>query len=959
MKLLLLSALALAVLVWPMPLSATTIYVDDDAPGDLGPGDPSVSDPIEDGSADHPYDAIQEGIDSAVGGDTVLVLDGTYTGFGNRDLDFLGKAITVQSENGPAATIIDCEGTDVDPHRGFHFHSGETGTSVVDGFSIVKGYMTGAYPNNGGGGILCVSSSPSIINCVIARNTAKNGGGIFCYDNSGPTIRDCAVSNNIAAAGGGTYCSYSSSPLIEDCRIVGNSASGDGGGIVCFDQSDATIRNCIIKGNTAGDDGGGIACYYSSTVTIMNCMITSNSAGSTTGNYGGGIVSTEDSSVGLSNCAITGNSANEAAGMICTNGGDATIANCTFTNNSAGVRGGALYCLWLHGSETIVTVTNSVLWGDSPQEIFIDSGTVTVTVTYSCVQDDDPDDAVIYPGMGNLDDDPLFLSGPAHDYYLSQVASGQAIDSPCVDTGNDTAANLGLDILTTRTDQVFDAGTVDIGYHAAVVSVIYVDDDAAGDPGPGDPTVSDPIEDGSADHPFDAIQEAIYAASHHDTVIVKDGLYTGIGNRDMDFGGKAITVRSENGPAATIIDCQGTDVDPHRGFHFHSGETADSVLDGFTITNGYVTGDYPYNCGGGILCWSYSSPTIPKCIITGCVASAYGGGLFCWNSSPTISDCKISNNTAGKGGGIRCSNSWLTITNSVITGNTAILYGGGIYAYTGMPMLTNCLISGNTPYGMRCVHSAPIVRNCTFSHNGDGVAIRCWGSDADVVVTNSILWGNGSDPISIGGVPATPVVTYSNIQGGWAGEGNIDLDPLFVHGPLHDYYLSQIAAGEFPDSPCVDAGSDTAANLGLDELITRTDGIPDSGVVDMGYHAPYALRIYRIVPAGDDIRIYWSIQEGLSYVVEWSEDRSAWNEVAVGATSTWTDVGVLAGAPAGTKRYYRVREAEEPALPLTQGADESATPGSTMGRTRPSKDNAPRRGGNVRHGVGNVRPHDR
>ncbi|UCD76269.1 MAG: hypothetical protein JSV91_04960, partial [Phycisphaerales bacterium] len=73
---------------------------------------------------------------------------------------------------------------------------------------------------------------------------------------------------------------------------------------------------------------------------------------------------------------------------------------------------------------------------------------------------------------------------------------------------------------------------------------------------------------------------------------------------------------------------------------------------------------------------------------------------------------------------------------------------------------------------------------------------------------------------------------------GWPGEGNIDADPLFVTGPLGEYYLSQTAAGQPAESPCLDAGSDTAENLGLDTLTTRTDQASDSGIVDMGYHYP-------------------------------------------------------------------------------------------------------------------------
>ena len=91
-----------------------------------------------DGSGD--YTTIQEGIDAAVGGDEVVVADGTYTGDGNRDIDFLGKAITVRSENGAEDCIIDCEGSSTEEHRGFYFHSGEDANSVLEGFTITNGY---------------------------------------------------------------------------------------------------------------------------------------------------------------------------------------------------------------------------------------------------------------------------------------------------------------------------------------------------------------------------------------------------------------------------------------------------------------------------------------------------------------------------------------------------------------------------------------------------------------------------------------------------------------------------------------------------------------------------------------------------------------------------------------------------------------------------------------------------
>jgi len=150
---------------------------------------------------------------------------------------------------------------------------------------------------------------------------------------------------------------------------------------------------------------------------------------------------------------------------------------------------------------------------------------------------------------------------------------------------------------------------------------------------------------------------------------------------------------------------------------------------------------------------------------------------------------------------------------------------------------------------------------------------------------------------------ATAIFTYCDIQGGYTGTGNIDSDPLFCSEPLHDYYLSQTVCGQSFDSPCVDTGSDTAANLGLDALTTRTDCMPDEGVVDMGYHAPYMLLILSITRSGNDIIISWNALTGVSYTVQWSTDMETWNDVPVGETDTWTDTGVTE-----TAKYYRVFE---------------------------------------------------
>ena len=183
------------------------------------------------------YPTIQEGIDAAVDGDTVLVASGTYTGPGNKNLDFQGKAITVRSADGPETCIIDCEGAG----RGFIFHSGETSLSIVDGFTITNGLA------RQGGGIQCEQSSPTIMNSRITSNIAvEDGGGVRCRDFSEPTIVNCLIAGNSGVAGGG-FTSSDGNATIVNCTITENIA--DSGGLHC-NASDLLIVNCVIWGNS-------------------------------------------------------------------------------------------------------------------------------------------------------------------------------------------------------------------------------------------------------------------------------------------------------------------------------------------------------------------------------------------------------------------------------------------------------------------------------------------------------------------------------------------------------------------------------------------------------------------------------------------------------------------------------------------------------------------------------------
>jgi len=256
--------------------TALKLYVDDDSPGDPGPGNPAISDPCENGSILHPYDSIQEAIDNAENGITIIVQEGTYTGLGNRDINFRGLGITVRSTNPNnlnvvAATIIDCNGSEPEPYRGFYFHNFETSNSILDGLTITNGYTSGNWPEDSGGAIICYYASPIIRNCIVTNNTAvHHGGGIYNYY-SNPMVINCTFSWNSAGWNGGGLHNGPSSPNLTNCLFIENSASSYGGGISNSSNSNPILTNCTISRNSAYR--GGAIESYNSNVILTNCIL--------------------------------------------------------------------------------------------------------------------------------------------------------------------------------------------------------------------------------------------------------------------------------------------------------------------------------------------------------------------------------------------------------------------------------------------------------------------------------------------------------------------------------------------------------------------------------------------------------------------------------------------------------------------------------------------------------------
>ncbi|MCH7872672.1 MAG: hypothetical protein IID33_13325, partial [Planctomycetes bacterium] len=304
----------------------------------------------------------------------------------------------------------------------------------------------------------------------------------------------------------------------------------------------------------------------------------------------------------------------------------------------------------------------------------------------------------------------------------------------------------------------------------------------------------------SPDGPKKSIRAAINVAVDGDTIIVADGLYRGAGNRNLSFAGLRITLRSAGGPLNCIIDCRQI----NRFIRIDRNETADTVLDGFTVRNGLRNAGMPGTPDGGAILCNGASPSILNCIFIDNSADL-GGAVNVVDGNPTFTNCAfIRNSATGNGGGMNNDNSGPILTNCTFADNAASS-GGGLYNANGStPTLANCIVWGDIP-------------------------------DAIVDVTG-----------------ASSTVRYSNVQGGWGGTGNINGNPLFADTPAADYRLS---AG----SPAIDAADNDSVPFGvaLDvDLLSRfldDPNTPDTGngtppIVDMG---PYEFQITPPTPPND------------------------------------------------------------------------------------------------------------
>ncbi len=633
--------------------------------------------------------------------------------------------------------------------------------------------------NPGDAGIYCVNASnPTIQECTFAENY---GPGIWCEQSSHPTIRDNLF---VANARGGVMCGSGSSPVIEGNTIIG-APGGYGSGIEVRDFSNAWIYGNTIVGNSAAR-GGGIAVNYADPVIRGNTLV-GNVASSGFGDHGGGGIWCQDSHAVIDSNRFEGNRATgslpEGGAVFCKYQGP-TITRNTFVDNVAQDTVGYLFAIG-RGGAIFIQLSNPVIGGG--------------------------------PGLGNTFSGNFAVVG-ADLYWTSSFAEAQ--HAPIASEAHHpsefvTAAPVAASALNgVSIDATFNHFRVYpvTAYYATPLSAFNLSD-GTGDVAPfaEDAYVSPTGDDGntgtSPDSPLRTIQSAL--SRMLTTSGTPHAVHVAAGTYSPSLTGERFPVPMPSyaslrgaGSRESILDAEGT--------------ATVVVLDGVTDV------------------------TISGLRMQGGRAGA-GGGVFCRASACSLLDNAIRGNTASLGGGIYCTQGGAAIVaNNQIVMNRAsgpsgyARVGGGLTAndHANVELTNNVIalnIAGEQGGGLVIWNqsTARMVNNTVAFNlaNVNGGALNIF--DSPVEIRNSILHSNVS---GVGGQisGAAPNVTYSNVEGGWPGTGNLNVDPLFDEAAF--LHLG-------PGSPCIDAGDPTATeNDPEDPSLPGMARLPALGTVcnDMG-----------------------------------------------------------------------------------------------------------------------------
>ncbi|MHC4258847.1 MAG: choice-of-anchor Q domain-containing protein [Planctomycetota bacterium] len=769
-------------------------------------------------------------------------------------------------------------------------------TAVLDGFTITSGNADGNDHDSYGGGMYNYGGSPTINMCIFMYNRADSEGGGMYNEQSSPTLTNCTFIDNSSDHGGGMSNFNNSEPVVMNCTFIGNSA--ERGGVMYNTYSSLTLTNCTFAENSALQ-GNALACnsslhLYPSNLQITNCIL-----------WDGGdeIWNNDDSTITTAYTDVQGG----WPGL-----GNIDADPCFVQLGFLGTY--PLPIVWIQGDYRLRPGSACIDTGDpyyiaEPDETDlsgrprvvagrIDMGAYEFQIPRILYVDDDANganDGSTWANAYNDLQDALYFTGPGDEIWVAQgtYKPGPPTEPfPSFPGHPSTWPTLSSEVQT-ATFQLKNAVVIKGGYagfgqpdqNARDIYTYYTV--LSGDLAGNDEQVQDPCDllndPCRADNTF-----SVVTGSYTDGSAVLDGfIITGGGGYDSwwyihpgglgNYGG-GICIE-EGSP--TVTNCTFRENRAGYGggmYNFgdsspkvtnctFSRNAADEVGGGVYYSRGYADGDW------------IASPIFTNCIFTENVAD-YGGGMCIETSEPTITNCRFNWNRAyWRGGGI-ANGSDAILTNCKFTANLVgfrvpwlipfiPLGGGAMYNEGSDPTISNCTFSGNWSgslsgnwngnwfYLSRGAifnsNSCPTITNCTFTGN-EGRAIACdsWNhlSPSNVQLTNCILWNPGSEILNKDESVIT--ITYSNVQGGWPGQGNIDTDPCFAQPG--QFSFSTGVDGYYnllSDSLCIDAGDPNYVPGSNETDFDGKDRVV-GGRIDMGAYEFQGLRDQCVFYVDDD-----------------------------------------------------------------------------------------------------------
>ncbi|MCF6283337.1 MAG: hypothetical protein L3J28_14230 [Candidatus Polarisedimenticolaceae bacterium] len=571
------------------------------------------------------YTTIQLAIDAATTGQTITVSDGTY----NENINFSGKEITVQSENGAATTFI--KGTTWYTNAAVvKFITGETAATVLDGFTLDN--TTSASETRG---ITIVNATPTIKNCIIDSNEALYnspgfGGGMHLSGTGGATITATTISNNTTGTsgeqGGGIYHAGSGLLSITGGSVESNYAYKGGAGIVGTSGS-ISLSGTAVKLNTSGTGGttgaGGIYYTGSGTLTITDSIIESNSSPK----YGGGGIYISSGTANITGTTIKSNTSSGdwgGAGILMDGTAVLNLSKSHILGNrSSGPNnnsdGGGIRI----GVGTSATITNTVLAGNVVEGAWqADGGGIfnagTLNLYFSTIADNysyNQGGGLYAGGTENIYNSIIWGNSYAHgtgsaeiygtteNLYLTEVTSDPLFVSRSAAAASTPTINGSYDLQAGS--NAIDTGDA-TNAPADDIAGITRPQGAAYDKGAYE-TVAAGTTVCASGCTFTTIQAAIDASTNGDVITVKDGIYP----ENINFNAKVVTVQSENGAGTTSITGDTSNA-PVVTFA-NSALTSSTLLDGFTVNNSASANTVTH----GISITSSAAPTLKNLIIKG------------------------------------------------------------------------------------------------------------------------------------------------------------------------------------------------------------------------------------------------------------------------------------------------------------------------------------------------------